>query len=72
MHKERWLKLASGAVAIGLVVIAVVWVVAPDGAISGTAGHSAKAVSASLGPDPQRAVDDQAPPDLAVPQATRS
>ncbi len=59
MQKKRWLKVASGVAATLLVVAAVVWVVAPDRTTPVQRG-GILAGSASLGPTPSGAADDQA------------
>ncbi len=66
MSKQQWLKVASGLVAIALVVAAVVWVVTPDQMASVQKTGGINAVSGSLGPTPSGETDDQAAPGQTV------
>ncbi len=66
MRKQQWLRVASGVIAIALVVAAVVWVVAPDQMASVQKTGGMNAVSGSLGPTPSGETDDQVAPGQTV------
>ncbi len=67
MHKERWLKLASGAAAILIVVAAVAWVVAPKQVIPGQRIGALSAAGASTGLSRvSQAADEQPVSDVPV------